>query len=122
MLNEKEILWDHFVQTYQFNTNYNLRPDIKLTRNHIFPSQTDKMRNHLAEDVLSEKFLDLMLKYQCSLTDGSHLQSTVALLQHTSVLVNIFNNDHSAVENLEDPRIAKLLEVLQFFMKWEEQF
>ena len=122
VLHEKTILWDHFIQTYEFNNSYQLRPDIKITRNHIFPSQTDKMRNHLAEEVLNGTFLELMSKYQMTLTDSGSLNSTMELLENTAVLIDIFNNDHHSVDSVNDPRIEKLLKVLHFFTEWESEF
>ena len=118
----KMIIWEHFERTYDFNNTYKLRPQWKITRNHIYPSQTDKMRNHLAEEVLNEDFVDLMQKYQQSLSEPSELDSTLKLLRNTAVLIDIFNNAHSPVENLRDIRINQLSNVLDFFISWEKEF
>ena len=63
-----------------------------------------------------------MKKYQESLFDGKRLDSTIRLLENTSVLIDIFSNRNTCVDSVADPRIAKLLQVLDFFVKWESQF
>ena len=40
---------------------------------HLYPNSSEKMRNHLAEDMLNEDFLYLMEAFQSDLNDGSHL-------------------------------------------------
>ena len=110
------------MQTYDFNNKYHLRPDIKLTKSHFYPSNTDKMRNHLAEEVLSEDFLDLMIKYQATIEKPQSLESCIKLLSNTAVIVNIFSNIHSPIDSLSDGRVAKILKVIEFFTQWENQF
>ena len=80
------------------------------------------MRNLLASDVLSSKMVELMQYYQKSLNYPPSLQLTVVLLEHTSVLIRIFCEDHRPIESLADSRIRELLDVLNFFLNWEKQF
>ena len=73
------------------------------------------MHNHLAINVLDFPNLHLMRTFQTSLVEPSKLDATVKLLEHTSVFVDIFCNNSSQVESLDDPRIGKLLNILSFF-------
>ena len=66
--------------------------------------------------------LNLMTVYQNSLHNPEELNATVALLQQTSMFVKIFGNNSSKIESEHDGHIQKLLKVLNFFHKWEEQF
>ena len=81
-----------------------------------------KMGNHLALNVLNSEMLHLMHTCQSNLTDPHELDSTILLLEHTSILVDIFSNIHWKIESLEDARIQKLLQVLNFFHMWENEF
>ena len=71
---------------------------------------------------MNEQFLELMRKYQQTLKGSPNLASTMEILENTSVLVEIFNNDSNSVENIGDKRIEKLLKVLSFFTEWEKEF
>jgi len=64
-----------------------MRVHQKLTNEHIFLSKTSKMRNHLAEEVLNKDMLNLMSQYKDSLSDGTHLNKTIELLEHTSAVI-----------------------------------
>jgi len=60
-----------------------------------------------------------MKVYKQSLGDsGRHLDSTIILLEHTSLLVEIFN-DLRPIRGPDDPRITQLHSVLQWFEEWE---
>ena len=115
-------MWQQFIDAYDFNNTYHLRPDIKLTKSHVYPSQTDKVHNHLAEEVLNKDFLDLMIKYQQTVEMPHKLESTVKLLGITSKIVDIFTNIHSAIESLEDLRVKEIVKIIEFFDQWESQF
>ena len=121
-LDGKFILWSHFQSAYDHNCRHSLKDKVKFTRNHFYPTQTEKMRNHLATDVLSSNMLQLMSSYQCSLEKSNTLDSTVKLLKHTSMLVNVFCEDFKPIESSDDSRINTLLEVMNFFIHWEKQF
>ena len=61
MLNQKKCLWSHFQEAYQWDLQTNsLRVYHKLTDDHIYVSDANKMRNHLATDVLNSEMLHLM--------------------------------------------------------------
>ena len=82
-----------------------------------------KMRNHLANDVLDNNMLRLLQRYSSTLKDRDSLSSTIELLYQTKILVEIFHNKVSsaAIQSPDDPRIAQLQSVLDFFVKWESQ-
>ena len=63
-INGKLILWDHFIWAYQFNNDTDLHLYRQLSRDHVYPSQPEKMRNHLATNVLNSKMLNLFKEYQ----------------------------------------------------------
>jgi hypothetical protein len=48
------------------------------------------MRNQLAIDVLDKNMLFLMKSYQATLQDPERLSSAISLLEHTSILTDIF--------------------------------
>ena len=81
-----------------------------------------KMRNHLAINVLNYKMLHLMKEIQNTLAHPEILQSTIDLLEHTAIYVDIFCNSNSKLESMNDTRIQKLLKILDFFHTWEQEF
>ncbi|KAL3873591.1 hypothetical protein ACJMK2_036688 [Sinanodonta woodiana] len=58
-----------------------------------------------------------MTSYQASLPDGSHLNSTIQLLENTSQMISIFR-DHRPVKNVDDERLQYLYNILQWFTNW----
>ncbi|CAC5362859.1 unnamed protein product [Mytilus coruscus] len=78
------------------------------------------MRNHLAAEVLNTDMLYLMKCYQSTLENPESLASTVEILENSSILVDIFL-DKRPINNLQDPRLQKLKNVLLFFNKWEKE-
>ena len=63
-----------------------------------------------------------MCIYQSTLTNSEHLDSTIALLEQTSVLVDIFSNNKTQVDSMDDVCTSKIFAVLQFFHNWEESY
>ena len=122
MLNGQYIFWDHFEQVYAFNCLNSLRIYRKLTKEHIEVTASDKMRNHLAINVLNADMLNLMRLYQKSLPDQSVLNATIELLEHTSVFIDIFCQGQTKIHSMNDPHIGKLLSVLHFLQKWEDEY
>ena len=113
---------DHFVAAYEFNNKTDLRLYRHLSRDHIYPSQSDKMHNYIATNVLSEPMLNLFRNYQKQLADPTELDSVIALLEQTSALIDIFSSVTSVIETMQDARIVKLLSILDFFHKWEQEY
>jgi hypothetical protein len=114
------IVWDHWVKAFQWDKLKNpVRVHPKLTNDHLFLSKSDKMRNHLAEDVLNSDMLYVMKQYQLSLTNGSHLDKTIELLELTSKVISLFR-DRRPITELSDPRMHCLLELENWLDKWAE--
>lgn len=113
------IVWDFWIEAYTWDKQFNtpIRVHQKLTDEHIFLNKTSKMRNHLAEQVLDRDMLNLMLRYQESLINGSRLNFTIQLLQHTSKVIEIFR-DRRPVTAINDQRLADLL----LFEKWLQEW
>ena len=121
-LQGKYIFQEHFCDAYDFNCSSDLRLYRKLSKDHVDVTNAAKMHNHLALNVLNGDMLNLMHTYQSNLTDPHELDSAILLLEHTSILVDIFANIHWKIETLQDARIQKLLQVLNFFHTWENEF
>ena len=121
-LDGANIVWEHFLGAYEFNKKNSLRIYPAIRKDHMFLNSPAKMRNHLALQVLNTLFLDLMKKYAASTEEPDIFRSTIALLENTSVLVDVFEYDTRKLEVLYDSRIHKLRTVLQFFDEWEHQF
>lgn len=57
----KRILWSQLVEAYNFDqSSTSIHIHEKLTEQHFHLDPADKMRNHLAEDVLDKRMLYLM--------------------------------------------------------------
>ena len=117
--NDKYILWEHFEGAYHFNKRDGFRLNKHLTKDHIELTSSSKMRNNLALQVMDIDMLNLMKQYQASLEDKSKLDSTVTLLEKTSQLVDIFSNINQPICDMNDVRIQKLKDVLDWFNLWE---
>ena len=123
VLNEVPIYWYYFQDAYRFNVQREFRFFHKLTRQHVYLNAQAKMRNHLATDVLGPEMLSLMYQYQTSLkSEGHKLNSLIQLLEHTSQFVTFFSNTKIKIVNVKDPQISNLLQILEFFHTWEEEF
>ena len=80
-----------------------------------------KMHNHLAINVLNSDMLNLMRTFQGTLGDPHELDSTILLLEHTQVMIDIFCNINSKIESMHDSHKEKLVQVLEFFHTWEKE-
>jgi hypothetical protein len=56
----------------------------KLSSSHLHPDSSEKMRNHLAEQVLDDNMLNLMKQYQLSLINNEVLNGAIEFLENTS--------------------------------------
>ena len=66
----------------KWDREVNTRPlCLKVNEQQLYPNSAEKMRNHLAEDMLNDDFLYLMEDFQSDLSDGTHLKSSVKLLK-----------------------------------------
>ena len=115
------IVWDHWRDAYQWDVGNNpemMRIHHRLTSEHIEVSAPGKMRNHLAEQCLNADMLNLMVQYQSSLSDGSHLDSTIEFLKETSKLVKVFNDDRPIVYQ-DDERLEEVASAMKWFTDWQ---
>ncbi len=87
----------------------------KLTYTHIFPENTNKMRNHLTEKALNEDILQLVLNLRVQL--GPHGARLDSLLQQTSILVKRIR-DRCPMTDPPDSRV-QLHVVFDWFREWE---
>ena len=61
-IGDETILWEHLKAAYEYDVRTNsLKTHRRLTEEHFNLSSAAKMRNHLADDVLGEDMLELML-------------------------------------------------------------
>ncbi|XP_070573166.1 uncharacterized protein [Ptychodera flava] len=115
-----DISWDHWIKAYRWDCDRNsVRVHRKLTDEHIYPNQRQKMRNKLAEEVLNEDMLNLMKDYKESVA-STEVDSTIELLENTSRLIKNFR-DSRPIMNLEDERLKVNREVLDWFVNWEKE-
>ncbi|KAH3750426.1 hypothetical protein DPMN_184948 [Dreissena polymorpha] len=101
----KEVQWSMWVDAYKFDHTNPVQIHRKLTNEHIFPNQSEKMRNKLAEEVLDTDMLTLMEAYQQHMgANGSALDGVIELLKNTSVLIDVFR-DRRTVNESNDIRL-----------------
>lgn len=118
-VNERPIIWDHWEGCFRFNCQSGFRIHRSLTKEHLVLTPASKLRNKLATDVLSKDMLYLMKAYQQTIKNPEFLASSIALLEHTSVLIDIFCNRNRPISNLTDPRLAEIKAASQFFESWK---
>ena len=121
LLENKPIVWDFWEGAYLLNQSLGIRAHRKLTREHIDLTNTSKMRNHLAADVLDGEMLHLMKLYKTEQQDNTSLDGAISFLEQTAVLVDIFNDRTKPVTSLSDERLQKLKTVQNFFASWEQE-
>ena len=62
----------------------------KLSDDHMYLYNAQKMRNHLAIEVLDASMLQFMKEYQANVSEKSKLDGVVQLLEQTSPTVKFF--------------------------------
>lgn len=123
LLNKKGnvIVWEQWLNAARWDEQTNSRKiHYKLSNYHLHPDSGEKMRNHLAEEVLNEDMLQLMKSYQNSLINGDVLNSAIDLLQQTSKLITVFR-DPRPVTDIHDARLNILNHVLDWFNNWRNE-
>ena len=119
ILNSKPVLWDHWIECFQFNFQSGFSIHKKLTEEHIELTPASKMRNSLAIHVLNKDMLYLMKTFQSTLEDPQRLASSVQVLENTSVVTDMFCDNNRPLSSLSDERFDSLKDVLLFFNTWE---
>ena len=66
--------------------------------------------------------LNLFKAYQKTLHNSSKLNGVIALLEHTSVFVQIFSSVTSKIQSMYDGGLGQLKEVLASFHDWESEY
>lgn len=118
-LNERPIIWDHWEGCFRFNCQSGFRIHHRLTKEHLELTPASKMRNKLATDVLGKDMLYLMKAYQQTMENPEFLASSIVLLEHTSVLIDVFCNKNRPISNLTDPRLTEIRKASQLFEYWK---
>ncbi|KAL3842007.1 hypothetical protein ACJMK2_020080 [Sinanodonta woodiana] len=107
-LNEKYILWKHWISAIHWDQEVHSRPiHHKVSDAHLYPNSAEKIQNHLAEEMLGSNTLFLMKSYQASLPDGK-----------TSKMISIFRDHMRSVKNVHDEHLQCLYNILQWFTNW----
>ena len=119
LANGSPITWDYWVNAYHYNLEQGgIRVHPRLTKEHIELSTTNKMRNHLATDVLDHNMFYLMKACQASSNEPKVYDAVVTLLGHTAKLVEVFD-DPRPIASVEDTRLNDISDSLKFFNDWE---
>lgn len=117
-LGNQYIVWKYWIDAVKWDREVNSRTlGYNITDTHLYPNCPEKMRNHLAEEMLDADFLFLMKNYQASLTDGSFLNATIELLEITSKIISIFR-DTRPVKEVSDERLIILKDCSDWFSNW----
>eukprot|EP00112_Aurelia_sp_Birch-Aquarium-sp1_P000832 Seg108.1 transcript_id=Seg108.1/GoldUCD/mRNA.D3Y31 product="hypothetical protein" protein_id=Seg108.1/GoldUCD/D3Y31 len=123
MIGDKEILWSHWRASYAFDCRSGIRTFQKLTDEHFELTPCSRMRNHLADDVLSPRMSELMLCYKSSLlarhVDGSFLDTTIEFLENCSILLKNFKSK-APYKSPDDSRFIENESVLHWLDDWEK--
>ncbi|KAL9967256.1 hypothetical protein ACROYT_G025450 [Oculina patagonica] len=122
----KKILWSHLVEAYKFDQECtSIHIHEKLKEEHFNLDPALRMRNHLAEEVLDSKMHYLMKAYRRHITengkDGSTLDSTIKLIEHTSSLIEFFSTSKDAIQSKDDTKLQCLDRSLAYFAKWNNE-
>ncbi|CAC5395429.1 unnamed protein product [Mytilus coruscus] len=116
--NGQTIVWEQWINVAKLDEEKNSRRvHYKLTSSHLHPDSAEKMRNHLAEEVLNEDMLHLMKEYRTSLLHGVVLDSAIEYLENTTILISVFR-DKRPILSCHDTRIQLLHSVLTYFQSW----
>ena len=110
--------WRHFTDAVHWDRRVNSRPiSYRLTDSHLNPNVAEKIRNHLAEEMLDSNMLFLGRKYRESLPRPESLNGVIQLLEVTSKCINIFR-DKQPVTDINDAKLQQARDCLQFFVSW----
>lgn len=102
-----EIHWKMWLDTYQWDTQNPIQIRQALTNEHRLPSNSNKKRNKLAEDVLNTEMLNLMIFYKENLVEkGECLNGAIKSKQKTSCLISNFR-DRTPIHITDDNRLSQ---------------
>jgi hypothetical protein len=119
LLDDTVLVWHWWEDAYKWDKANPVQLHRKLTEAHIYPTNGEKMRNHLAEQVLDIDMLRLFVEFQASLgAYGVKLQGVIDMLIHTSKLIANFR-DTRPLKLLSDNRLSDNKKALDWFETWE---
>ena len=121
-INNKVIIWKMWVDAFNWDQLNSFPLHKKLTKEHIYPNNAQKMRNKLAFDCLDDDMHNLMFEYSKTLTPPAQdeLGGTLELLKQTAFMVRFFR-DPRPITSTDDPRLASLKESYNWFKSWEKE-
>ena len=109
-----------FIDCYKWDKTNGVPLHRKLSGDHIFPTNQQRIRHHLAEDVFDNDMLHVMSRYQQTLgANASVLDGVIDLLKQTSKLIDILK-DMRPIKSMDDQRLHELLEIAKWFHEWQE--
>ncbi|XP_069123679.1 uncharacterized protein [Argopecten irradians] len=115
------ITWQQWLDAVQWDEKVNSRRvHSKINVSHMYPDSSEKMRNHLAEEMLSTDMLHLMEAYRSTLLNKSALDGAVEFLRTTSTVITIFR-DKRPIKSCHDQRLKDLFDVIAFFTEWKDE-
>lgn len=117
------VIWKMWIDAYQWDRSTNTFPiHHKLSDEHLFPTNAQKMRNKLAFQVLDNDMLHLMRCYSSTLNDTCQAEmiGVLEFLKYTSFFVSFFT-DSRPIKDRNDPRLNSLTESYNWFKSWEKQ-
>lgn len=113
------VQWQMFIDCFHWDKSNAFQLHKKLTNEHLFPSTQSKMRNHLADEVLNNDMLHLMLQYKLYLgPKGCVLDGAIEFLRQTSKLIEMFRGMRP-VRSTDDERLHDLQGINDWFLTWE---
>ena len=121
MYNGEPIIWRQWTDAVHWDRNINSRLiHFRVTQEHLYPNSSQKMRNHLAEEMLNNEMLYLMKCYRDYLNNSTVLEPAITLLEKTSSLIEIFR-DTRPITSPSDERLQNIKKIAKWFSDWEEQ-
>ena len=118
--NGRYIYWCHFKNAIEWDRTTNSRPlHNRVTNVHLNPTNSEKMRNHLAEEMLNYDMLNVMKHYQTQHSTPDELTATLELLDVTSKMIMVFR-DRLPITNLTDVKLVYLKEAYTWFSDWKK--
>lgn len=111
-----------WIDAYTWDCSNSFRVHHKLTDEHIFPTNSQKMRNKLAFQTLDSDMLNLMTCYSETLSPAvqNEMTSVLEFLKYTSAMVSLFT-DSRPIKDMSDTRLKTFSEVYSFFKAWESE-
>lgn len=104
-IGSKTIQWQMWIDAFNWDqNNHSFKVHHKLTNEHIFPNNAQKMRNQLAFDTLNLEMLNLVKTYSKSLGEAGQaaLCGAIEFLENSSFLVSFFTDKRPVKDMILD--------------------